>query len=55
MKHKEAAETSEALTERIFHKPVLRALAVVQPSWSDGNRMTVELEELDWMPSSSSD
>lgn len=55
MKHKEAAGSSKALAERIFHKPVLRALAVVQPSWSDGNRMPVKSEELDWMPSSSSD
>lgn len=40
--------------ERLFHKPVLQALAIVQFSWSDGNSMNIE-SELDWMPSSSSD
>lgn len=47
--------TSEALMERLFQKPVPRALAVAQPSQSDGNSMSVESKELDWMPPSSSD
>lgn len=33
--------------ERLFHKPGLQALAVVQASWSDGNSMNME-SELDW-------
>lgn len=41
--------------ERLFHKAVPQALAVAQPSQSDGNSINVESEELDRMSASSSD